>query len=71
MATAYEMGAVPVLGRGLAYSADELDTLLDRASELLWDDVGTEALRNLLQDLPRTQFESDRLEQILGPGTRP
>jgi len=65
----YEHGATPCSGTGLAWSLEELDAALDeRVSSLIFDDEGKVEIEQILIPLAETEFEQDKVHEILsGP----
>jgi hypothetical protein len=65
-APAYEADSSPVIARGIAYTADDLDQAIEhRVRQLVLDDAGRLELEALLASLPSTRFEDTALKRIL------
>jgi hypothetical protein len=63
---AYKVDSAPVLAIGVTFSAEEVDTALSEGvCTLLWDDAGKDELAGFLTGLANTQFEEDRLSEVL------
>ncbi len=62
----YQLGTVPVTGRGFSYSTDELDTALSGpVAEVVYDDSGKADIESMLAGLAETDFEKGEVERIL------
>jgi len=62
---AYRTDVNPIQARGITFSADELEKVVEAASEVAWDRPGKEELGELLASVASTEFESEGVEAIL------
>jgi hypothetical protein len=68
----YTCGEDPVVGRGVAWTAEELDSALaGSVAEVLFDDNGTADLNVLLSSLTDTGFEQEAVRRILEADREP
>lgn len=64
--TAYSHGEEPCVGNGVSLTGEELDVALtDSVSEIVYDDAGKADLAALMSGLSETDFEHDRIVEIL------
>ena len=69
---AYNTDAAPVVARGLTYTDQQLDEMLQGpVKEILQDTTGTDELRELLSSVVSTDFEQKGLEELLTDNTVP
>lgn len=62
----YNVDAATVVARGVAYTEDEMSaSLTERVGDILWDEAGRAELRDLLEGSANTEFEQQRLAEIL------
>lgn len=62
----YNVDVGRLMARGVSWDEETLsDILVSRVLAMLWDTAGRENLRDLLEDLPETDFQRDRLEETL------
>jgi len=70
--THYTLGAPPVTGTGLGVSTKQLEEQLSgEVASLVFDDVGTESLSELLNGLAETEFSRDNLDVLLTDNSEP
>jgi hypothetical protein len=59
----YSLGAAPVTGCGISWTADELNAALaGPVAEVIFDDAGKADLASLLAGLSETEFDRRRFE---------
>jgi hypothetical protein len=69
-ATVYSLGAAPVAGIGLLFTQPERDaSIKGPVASVAYDDIGNEALSELLRALPETGFASDNVKATLNQTT--
>ncbi len=62
----YNTDAAPVVARGLTYSGQQLDEMLQGpVKDILQDATGSDGLRELLSSVVSTGFEQEGLEELL------
>lgn len=62
----YSIGAAPVTGCGVSWTADELNAVLaGRVGEIIFDDAGKADLAVLLAGLPDTEFDQTTIRDVL------
>jgi hypothetical protein len=63
---AYTLGQPPVVGTGLAWSAQETElAVTGPVASVVYDDAGTQSLTTLLSGLPETGFTSAKVQATL------
>ena len=68
----YNADAAPVVARGLAYTDQQLDEILQGPVKvILQDTTGADELRELLSSVVSTDFEQEGLEELLADNTAP
>lgn len=68
----YNTDAAPVVARGLTYTDQHLDEMLQGpVKKILQDTTGTDELRELLSSVVSTDFEQEGLEELLTDNTVP
>lgn len=62
----YMLGILPIIGRGVSWSGEELDAALaGPVAAIVFDHEGTANIVALLESVPSTDFESNELSKIL------
>lgn len=62
----YRLEEAPVLGTGISWTGEELDSALTgRVAEVIFDDEGTFDVLALLEGVPETDFDQTELRRVL------
>jgi len=68
----YNVDSAPVVARGLTYTGQQLDEMLQGpVKEILQDVAGSDEIRELLSSVVSTDFEQEGFEEILTDNTVP
>jgi hypothetical protein len=62
----YKLGKPPSVGEGRLWTLEELEIAISGSiTSIIFDDAGTNDIKNILVDVAETDFEYERLEEIL------
>jgi hypothetical protein len=68
----YSVGAAPVTGCGISWTADELNAALaGPVAEVIFDDAGKADLAALLAGLPETEFDQTTIREVFAVSRAP